>query len=44
VLAYLRDNLKYSLGEAEQAGLRRFYELATEIGVTTELRPLKFFT
>ena len=44
VLAYLRDNLKYGLGDAEQAGLRRFYELATEIGVTTELRPLKFFT
>jgi chorismate dehydratase len=43
-LIYLRDNLKYGLGEAEQAGLRRFHELATEIGVTSELKPLKFFT
>ena len=42
-LAYLRDNLKYTLGEAEQAGLRRFHELATEVGVTPELRPLEFF-
>ena len=42
-LSYLRDNLKYGLGDTEQAGLRRFYELATEIGVTAELRPLKFF-
>jgi len=43
-LVYLRDNLKYSLGDAEQAGLRRFHELATEIGVTPELRPLTFFS
>ena len=42
-LVYLRDNLKYSLGEAERAGLRRFHELATEIGVTPQLRPLKLF-
>lgn len=43
-LAYLRDNLKFSLGQAEQAGLRRFHEFATEIGVTPELQPLRFFT
>lgn len=43
VLVYLRDNLKYGLGDAEQAGLRRFYELATEIGITPELRPLRFY-
>lgn len=43
-LAYLRDNLKYGLGEAEQAGLRRFHELATEVGVAPELRPLRFYT
>jgi hypothetical protein len=43
-LVYLRDNLKYGLGEAERAGLRRFHELATEIGVTPELRPLEFLT
>jgi chorismate dehydratase len=43
-LVYLRDNLNYTLGEAEQAGLRRFHELATEVGVTPQLRPLEFFT
>ena len=29
-LRYLRDNLKYGLGDAEHAGLRRFHELAAE--------------
>jgi chorismate dehydratase len=43
VLSYLRDNLKYGLGEAEQAGLRRFHELAAEISVVPGLKPLKFF-
>ena len=42
-LVYLRDNLKYGLGETEQAGLRRFYELAAEIAVVPGLRPLTFF-
>ncbi len=43
VLTYLRDNLRYGLGEAEQAGLRRFHELAAEIGVVPGLEPLRFF-
>ena len=43
VLSYLRDNLQYGLGEAEQAGLRRFHELAAEIGVVPGLEPLRFF-
>ncbi len=30
---YLRENVKYALGEREVAGLRRFYELAAEIGI-----------
>lgn len=42
-LVYLRDNLKYGLGPDEQAGLRRFHELATEIGVTPKLQPLRFY-
>jgi chorismate dehydratase len=42
-LIYLRDNLKYGLGEAEQAGLRRFHELATKVGAATTLRPLRFY-
>ena len=42
-LHYLRDNLKYGLGDTAQAGLRRFHELAAEIGVVPALRPLRFF-
>lgn len=40
-LRYLRDNLQYDLGERAQAGLRRFYELASEIGLA-ELKPLRW--
>jgi chorismate dehydratase len=42
-LVYLRDNLKYGLGDAEAAGLRRFHELAAEIGLVPDLLPLKFY-
>jgi chorismate dehydratase len=42
-LEYLRDNLKYGLGPSEQAGLRRFHELAAEIGVVPGLEPLRFY-
>ncbi len=42
-LVYLRDNLKYGFGDVEQAGLRRFYELAAELSVVPESRPLMFF-
>ncbi len=42
-LHYLRDNLKYSLGERESAGLRRFHELAAEIGLVPSLQPLRFY-
>jgi chorismate dehydratase len=41
--AYLRDNLSYSLGDREQAGLERFFELAVEVGHPAALRPLRFF-
>jgi chorismate dehydratase len=30
---YLRENVKYALGQSEIAGLQRFYELAAEVGV-----------
>jgi chorismate dehydratase len=43
-LIYLRDNLRYSLNDREAAGLRRFHELAAELGLVPELRPLRFFT
>jgi chorismate dehydratase len=42
-LEYLRDNLKYNLGDREAAGLRRFHELAAEIGLVPALQPLRYF-
>jgi chorismate dehydratase len=43
VSTYLRDNLRYGLGERELAGLRRFHELAAKQGITPGLRDLRFF-
>lgn len=42
-LRYLRDNLKYGLGEREAAGLRRFHELGVEVGLAPALKPLNFY-
>jgi chorismate dehydratase len=42
-LRYLSDNLKYGLGEAEIAGLRRFHELAVEQGLVPGGRLLRFY-
>ena len=42
-LRYLRDNLKYALGDRELAGLRRFHELAAESGLVPGLRDLRFY-
>jgi len=42
-LRYLRDNLKYGLGEREAAGLRRFHELAVEVGLAAAVKPLRFY-
>jgi chorismate dehydratase len=41
--AYLRDNIRYTLGDREQAGLRRFYELAEKHGVAADTRPLAWY-
>lgn len=41
--AYLRENVRYTLGEKEQAGLRLFYELAVNLGVVEETRPLAWY-
>ena len=40
---YLRENVKYALGQPEIAGLRRFYELAAEVGVLTAAETPKFY-
>ncbi len=42
-LSYLRDNLRYGLGDSEQAGLRQFHALASEIGLVPSLQPLRFY-
>jgi chorismate dehydratase len=41
--AYLRENIRYCLGEREQAGLRSFYELAMDHELVESLRPVAFF-
>ena len=42
-LEYLRDNLKDGLGDREAAGLRRFHELAADLGLVPALQPLRFY-
>ncbi len=40
---YLRDNLKFGLGDEEAAGLRRFHELAAGMSLVPALQPLRFY-
>lgn len=40
---YLRENVKYALGEPEIAGLQRFYELAEEVGVLPAAETPQFY-
>jgi chorismate dehydratase len=40
---YLRDNIKYHLGDEERAGLELFYRYAHEAGVVDRLDRLRFF-
>jgi chorismate dehydratase len=40
---YLRDNIKYFLGETEQAGLRAFYRYAAEVGAVPSAAELSFY-
>jgi chorismate dehydratase len=41
--AYLRENIKYTLGEREAAGLTRYYELAVTHDVVEATRPIVFY-
>lgn len=43
-LAYLRDNLKYRLQEAEIAGLRQFHALAADLDLVSARHPLRFYS
>jgi chorismate dehydratase len=40
---YLRDNIKYHLGEPERAGLETFYRYAAELGLVPEPNGLRFY-
>ena len=40
---YLRDNIKYYLGDEERAGLEQFYRYAAELGLVASAGPLAFF-
>jgi chorismate dehydratase len=41
--AYLRDNVRYGLGEREAAGLQLFLDYAADLGVAPRKRALEFF-
>ena len=41
---YLRDNVKYVLGDEEVAGLRRFYEAAAGLGIVPAAPALRFYS
>jgi chorismate dehydratase len=40
---YLRTNMRYAFSEREVAGLRRFYELAADVGVVRSARAPEFY-
>jgi len=40
---YLRDNIKYDLGDEERAGLELFYRYAAEAGVAPASGGLRFY-
>ena len=41
--AYLRECIRYHIGERERAALARFFALAAEIGAAPPARPLRFY-
>jgi hypothetical protein len=40
---YLRDNVKYGLGDEEAAGLQLFLDFAADMGLAPRRRTLEFF-
>lgn len=40
---YLRGNVRYGLGEAEQAGLRRFFDYARDLRIVPSAGTLRFY-
>lgn len=43
VTSYLRDNLRYTFGDRERAGLERFWALAVDIGHAPRVLPIRCF-
>ena len=41
--AYLRENIQYTLGEREEAGLMKYYELSERYGVVNSVVPPLFY-
>jgi predicted solute-binding protein len=41
--AYLRDNIRYTLGEREEEGLRMYYDLAGKLGLVSTVAPPAFY-
>jgi chorismate dehydratase len=41
--AYLKENIRYALGDREERGLRLFYELAEKHGLVEELKPIAWY-
>lgn len=42
IRAYLTENIDFSLGEENLQGLRLFYSLAHELGLTDQVKPIEF--
>ena len=42
-MRYLRDNIKYRLGDEERAGLELFFRYAAEIDVAPASEGLRFY-
>ena len=40
---YLRENIRFQLGDRERAGLERFFELAADVGVVERSQPLRWY-
>jgi hypothetical protein len=40
---YLRDNIRYNLGDLERAGLEMFYRYASELGLVQDAGELRFY-
>lgn len=41
--AYLRDNIQYTLGERQEAGMRRYFELAEKHGLVETAGPVVYY-